>query len=1153
MKNKIPIFLSLFLILTKSIICGTDSLLIQRSIWHNPSPGYILLAPMDNLNLAFYDNAGYKAYYKNLGGFRQGFTNFQVHPNGKFSAFDFASGRFLVLDSNLNVVDTVHAVGYTTDWHDFLILPNGNYMVIAEADTIIDMSRIVPNGHPYCRVNNFKIQEINYRTKQVVWEWSAIEHFSITDATEDIELTSNYIRPFHINSIELLSDGNLLISCRHLDEITKINRQTGEIIWRMGGSKCRNNQFIFVNDTINNFFGFSHQHDPRELFNGNILLFDNGNLRPSPFSRAVEYQIDEANRRVTKVWEYRAPNNIISSAMGSAQRLPNGNTLIAWGGVSSEGGHNYLLSEVTPDGTIALEFYSGLGTYRAFRHIYKMDVVSHSIASTGIYNFSNSKYNTNVSFQVSNLNNSANYTVEKHYYSPHNLSQGGPCSAIPYRWVVTKQSSSSIAGTIYFNLDGLSGFSQPESLKVYYRQGEGFGTFTELSTYYNSNNNRLESPFAGVGEYCIGTVSIGVPKPVYPENNAINVSISPKFVWNKFIVGEKYRLQISTSQNFQNPLFEIENISDTTYTLSNSNLQPGKTYYWRVRAEREICASDWSEVRSFTTIFEKITLFAPNDSSLDMPLKVQFSWAANSNAWSYQIQLATDSQFVNIEFDLIVNNSTVEISNLHYFTVYFWRVRLLRGEQYGMWSEVRWFKTMLAFPLLQSPTDNAMSVPIEGELHWLPVLGAIHYYLQVSKSSQFTDNIIEIVDLKQTVYQYTGLDYATTYYWRVRATGETGKSQWSNPFKFTTELPSPKLLRPPFADTLAPISGLLQWEPVQGASNYEVQICEKSDFEFGVISYNVSDQRFVQYSNLAYSTKYYWRVRAYNSSLQSRWSTPSWFKTIPENYLPPPTLKFPDNNSVNVKLIDKLVWLSVENAEGYNIQISTDNFFNNKIIDTQLLDTCFSVQNLAYGTRFFWRVRALRKSFNSFWSETYTFTTALREPKLLSPAQGTILNSTPIEFEWEKTTANAFYEIQIAYDENFEFIMKRQVLYNQNTFVLDNLPAETWFNWRVKAISGILESDWSEVYQFKLKGINSVDVSNETVEIIQISSNIFEIQSAEPTSKIEVFDIVGNRILQMYFTSQPILIDFLEYPSGVYFVKLYTNKGFLLTKILNFR
>ncbi|MFN3307048.1 MAG: aryl-sulfate sulfotransferase, partial [Candidatus Kapaibacteriota bacterium] len=390
-------------------------------------------------------------------------------PNGKLSAFDFISSRFVILDSNFNIVDSVSAVGYATDFHDFLILPNGNYMLIAEADTTIDMSRIIPNGHPNCRVNNFKIQEINYRTKQVVWEWNALEHFSILDATEDITLESNYIRPFHINSIELLSDGNLLISCRHLDEITKINRSTGEIVWRMGGRKCRNNQFVFVNDTINNFFGFSHQHDPRELSNGNILLFDNGNLRPSPFSRTVEYVIDEANRRVTKVWEYRAPNNIVSNAMGSCQRLPNGNTLIAWGGTTAEGGHNYLLSEVTPEGHIALEFYSNVGTYRGYRHIFKMDAISHTISTTGLVSFNNAEYQTNVSILVSNLNGPAKITVEKHRYPPHNLNQGGPCSVIPYRWVVTKQSSNSVAGYLYFDLNNLSGSTFADSLKVYYR------------------------------------------------------------------------------------------------------------------------------------------------------------------------------------------------------------------------------------------------------------------------------------------------------------------------------------------------------------------------------------------------------------------------------------------------------------------------------------------------------------------------------------------------------------------------------------------------------------------------------------------------------------------------------------------------------------
>jgi len=1146
--NRFTTFFILFLL----ILCRTysdDSSLVQRTVWNNPAPGYLFLGPMDNRDLAIYDNSGYKVFNKRFGFLSQGFFDFKMHPNGKLSAFDIVSNKFWVMDSSLNVIDTVGAVGYNTDFHDFLILPSGNYLVVAEADTIIDMSRIVPDGHPNCRVNNFIIQEIDYRTKRVVWQWSAIEHFSITDATEDISLTTNYIRPFHFNSMELLSDGNLLISCRHLDEITKINRQTGAIIWRMGGSKCRNNQFTFVNDTVNNFFGFSHQHDPRELPNGNILLFDNGNLKSNQRSRAVEYQIDTANRRVTKVWEYVAPSSIVSNAMGSCQRLPNGNTLIAWGGTASEGGHNYLLTEVTPDGRIALEFYANCGTYRAYRHIFKMDAVTNTITSTGLSSFRNATYNTNVDLMVSNFNGVAKYTVEKHHYAPHNLGDGGPCSVIPYRWVITKQSTNSVAGYVFFELNGLGGFSNPEELKVYYRQGEGFGAFTQLSTTYNQEYNRLEVPFAGVGEYCIGTVAIGIPKPVSPENNAINVLIPTKFVWNKFIVGEKYRLQVSASQNFLNPLFEIANISDTTYTLQN--LQPGKTYFWRVRAERENCESDWSSVQSFTTIYEKISLLAPNDNSVNMPLKVQFAWSPSDNAWSYQLQLSTDDKFEHIKRDTIVYNPIVEIAGLDYYTDYFWRVRLRREEQYGMWSEVRRFQTVLAPPSLISPAQKGKNVPVEGDLSWVPVPGAMHYHIVVSKSPQFVENVLEIVDLKETRYHYTGLEFATKYYWRVRATGEYGRSEWSETFEFTTQLSPPELLRPPFADTLAPTSGILKWNVVPAATNYEVQICENENFYIGVTSYVVNSQTFVQYSGLSYSTRYYWRVRAYNSELESPWSQVSWFRTIPENYLPPPILLYPEDNTINLKMKDRLYWLSIPNANSYQVQISLDKFFNNIVLEKEVLDTSLAVNGIAYGTRYYWRVRAINSSFNSFWSDVFSFTTALREPNLLAPVNMFLTDKLPLVFEWEETSANAFYELQIAYDPAFEFIYKKQVLYQQGSYSLESVPFDTWFYWRVKTFSGVLESDWSETRQFRVKSVSSVDEKSSVVVLEEQTKGIITIYSDELISELAVYNLFGERVSHAQNVSSPYMLELRELPSGMYIISVKVNNNLFTFKIIN--
>src|SRR5438309_9529927 len=108
-----------------------------------------------------------------------------------------------------------------------------------------------------------------------------------------------------------------------MGEITKIDRRTGEIIWRLGG---RNNQFAIMNDPLG---GFSAQHSVRVLDNGNLLLYDNG-LRHSPLqSRAVDYRLDTDAKTATMVWQYRRVPPDFTPFLGYAHRDQNGNTPIA--------------------------------------------------------------------------------------------------------------------------------------------------------------------------------------------------------------------------------------------------------------------------------------------------------------------------------------------------------------------------------------------------------------------------------------------------------------------------------------------------------------------------------------------------------------------------------------------------------------------------------------------------------------------------------------------------------------------------------------------------------------------------------------------------------------------------------------------------------
>ena len=272
--------------------------------------------------LMIIDNQGKPFYYKrlNLRGY-----DFKLQPNGMMSWCDFECECFLVMDSTFTVVYSIYAQnGLLTNEHELRILPNEHALLIGLDIESYDMSKIIPEGDTNASIVIDYIQELD-KDKNVVFQWRSMDYFDFRDATWDIDLTADFIDNVHINSLELDNDGNIILSSRNMSEITKIDRQTGDIIWRWGG---KNNQFKFINDSV----GFSHQHSVRRIDNGNITLFDNGNLHFNLLpSRAVEYKLDEENKTAELVWQNINDSAIYSLALGYVQRLSNGNTLIAWG------------------------------------------------------------------------------------------------------------------------------------------------------------------------------------------------------------------------------------------------------------------------------------------------------------------------------------------------------------------------------------------------------------------------------------------------------------------------------------------------------------------------------------------------------------------------------------------------------------------------------------------------------------------------------------------------------------------------------------------------------------------------------------------------------------------------------------------------------
>ena len=175
------------------------------------------------------DSLGNPFFYKRLESVGY---DWKLQPNGKITYFDGYGRMYFGMDSTFTVVDSFYCKNdYNTNEHDLTILPDGHILLIGEDDYYIDMSRLIQDGQTNVAIMGTVIQELD-KHKNVVFQWRSQDHFDVLDATSDIGLSGQLIDFPHTNSVDIDVDSNIIISSRHADEITKIDRETGDIIWR---------------------------------------------------------------------------------------------------------------------------------------------------------------------------------------------------------------------------------------------------------------------------------------------------------------------------------------------------------------------------------------------------------------------------------------------------------------------------------------------------------------------------------------------------------------------------------------------------------------------------------------------------------------------------------------------------------------------------------------------------------------------------------------------------------------------------------------------------------------------------------------------------------------------------------------------------------
>ncbi len=228
-------------------------------------------------------------------------------------------------DSAYNQIAVVRAGnGYQADLHEFQITPQGTALITVYDGIECNLSGV--GGPSQGAVADTLMQELDLATGLVRYEWHSLDHVPLSDT---------YVSPrpgslkepfdfFHINAIDPMLDGSLLIDARNTWAAYDVSRRTGKVRWRLGG---RRSSFKLGPGAMT-----AYQHDAREQPNGNITFFDNGATpKAHPQSRAIEVALNMHAMTATLVRRIEHSPPLVAGSQGNTQALPSGAWMVGWG------------------------------------------------------------------------------------------------------------------------------------------------------------------------------------------------------------------------------------------------------------------------------------------------------------------------------------------------------------------------------------------------------------------------------------------------------------------------------------------------------------------------------------------------------------------------------------------------------------------------------------------------------------------------------------------------------------------------------------------------------------------------------------------------------------------------------------------------------
>jgi Arylsulfotransferase (ASST) len=287
---------------------------------------------------------------------------YQGHPvltwwQGRVLPQGFGEGEGIIDNTDYQQIAVVHAGnGLHEDLHELQLTPDGTALITAYDP--IHCNLLAVGGPANGAITDGVFQEIDLKTGLVRREWHALDHVPIADAYPKINAgearTAFPFDFFHINSLDPLPNGTVMVSSRNTWTIYTLDERTGEVLARFGGKHST--------VTMGPGTATAWQHDARTLSNGDVTVFDNGaEPKIHPYSRGLVERLDPSTNTMTRLAQYSHSPPLSAGTQGNVQTLSNGDTLIGWGAEP-------YVSEYSATGQLLFEARLAAGgqSYRAF-------------------------------------------------------------------------------------------------------------------------------------------------------------------------------------------------------------------------------------------------------------------------------------------------------------------------------------------------------------------------------------------------------------------------------------------------------------------------------------------------------------------------------------------------------------------------------------------------------------------------------------------------------------------------------------------------------------------------------------------------------------------------------------------------------------------